>query len=191
MAPTTPAEEIGLLKKENGELRQLKHLLALKVEKIDRQFRSSKSERYVPDYKGQQKLFVEATLDPAPAMPAIVIPSRKAQTSRIPKEPKPLDPSLPRQRIQVPDPNLKELMCPERGRLRQSAFVVRIEVLARIAAEYYVKVCERTVFTSPLKTAPVNSPWLDEVLPRSRTHANRSIASQPEASRRLGIRCTT
>ena len=45
-------------------------------------------------------------------------------------------------------------------------------MLARKAAEYYVKAYERTVFTSPLKNAPVYSPWPDEVLPRSRTHAS-------------------
>ena len=172
IAPTEPAEEIGLLKKENEELRQLNRLLALKVEKLERQLWSPKSERYLPDDKGQQKLFAETKHDPAPAVPATPNPSRKAQTSRIPKGPKPLDPSLPRQRIQVPDPDLKELMCPESGRPRQPAFVERIEVLARKAAEYYVKVYERTVFTSPLKTAPVYSPWPDEVLPRSRMHGS-------------------
>ena len=172
IAPAAPAEEIGLLKKENEELRQLNRLLALKVEKLERQLWSPKSERYFPDDKEQQKLFAEPKLDPAPAVPAAVNPFRKAQTSRIPKGPKPLDPALPRQRIQVPDPDLKELMCPESGRPRQPAFVERIEVLARKAAEYFVKVYERTVFTSPLKTAPVYSPWPDEVLPRSRTHAS-------------------
>src|ERR1035438_4975336 len=98
MAPAARAEEIGDLKKENEELRQLNRLLALKVEKLERQLWSPKSERYVPDDKGQQKLFAEPELDPAPALPAAVNPSRKAQTSRIPKGPKPLDPSLPRQR---------------------------------------------------------------------------------------------
>jgi hypothetical protein len=52
----------------------------------------------------------------------------------------------------------RKLKGPESGRLRQPAFVERIEVLVRKAAEYYVKVYERTVFTSPLKTAPIYSP---------------------------------
>jgi transposase len=167
-----PAEEVLLLKKEIEELRQLNHLLALKVVKLERQLWSPKSERCVPDDKEQQKLFAEPAIEPAPATPEASNPSHKTQTSRIPKGPKPLDPSLPRQRIQVPDPDLKELMCPESGRPRQPAFVEQIEVLARKAAEYYVKVYERTVFTSPLKTAPVYSRWPDEVLPRSRTHAS-------------------
>jgi HAMP domain-containing protein len=33
IAPAAPADEIGLLKKENEELRQLNRLLALKVER--------------------------------------------------------------------------------------------------------------------------------------------------------------
>src|ERR1035438_10074501 len=92
IAPTEPAEEIGLLKKENEELRQLNRLLALKVEKLERQLWSPKSERYLPDDKGQQKLFAEPKLDPAPVVPATPNPPRKAQTSRNPKGPKPLDP---------------------------------------------------------------------------------------------------
>ena len=172
IAAAAPAEEIGLLRKENDELRQLNRLLALKVEKLERQLWSPKSERYVPDDTGQQKLFAEPEVEPVPAEPAEESPSRTGQASRIRKGPKPLDPSLPRQRIQVPDPDLKELVCPESGRPRQPAFVERIEVLARKVAEYYVKVYERTVFTSPLKTAPVYSPWPDDVLSRARTHAS-------------------
>jgi hypothetical protein len=158
ITPAATTEEIGLLKKENEELRQLNRLLALKVEKLERQLWSPKSERCLLDDKGQQKFFAEPEPVPATAAAALAGPSRRTQTSRIPKGPKPLDPSLPRVRIQVPDPGLMELMCPASGRPRQPAFVERIEVLARKAAEYYVKVYERTVFTSPLKTAPVYSP---------------------------------
>jgi hypothetical protein len=49
IAPATPADEIGLLKKENEELRQLNRLLALKVEKLERRLWSPKSERYLAD----------------------------------------------------------------------------------------------------------------------------------------------
>jgi hypothetical protein len=97
IAPAAPSEEIGFLKKENEELRQLNRLLALKVEKLERQLWSPKSERYVPDDTGQQKLFAEPKVEPAPAMPEASNPSRRTQASRIPKGPKPLDPSLPRQ----------------------------------------------------------------------------------------------
>ena len=70
IAPAAPVEEIGLLKKENEELRQINRLLALKVEKLERQLWSPKSERYLPDDTGQQKLFFEPELDPSPAVPA-------------------------------------------------------------------------------------------------------------------------
>lgn len=49
IAPVAPADEIGLLKKENEELRQLNRLMALKVEKLERQLWSPKSERHAPD----------------------------------------------------------------------------------------------------------------------------------------------
>ena len=68
-------------------MRQLNRLLALKVEKLERQLWSPKSERYLLDAKGQQKLLAEPKLDPAPAEPAAVDPSRKARTSRIRKGP--------------------------------------------------------------------------------------------------------
>jgi len=153
-----PAEEIGVLKQENEELRQLNRLLTLKVEKLERQLWSPKSERCLSEDQGQRKLFAEPKLEPEAAVDRAANPLRPAPTSRVARGPKPLDPSLPRVKIQVPDPALKELLCPESGEPRQPAFVEQIEVLARKAAEYYVKVYERTVFTSPLKTAPVYSP---------------------------------
>ncbi len=158
---------MDVLIRENAELRQLNRLLELKVEKLERQLWSPKSERYAPD-KNQQKLFTE--LQPA-ATPAQKL-ARPSRASGIPKGPKPLDPSLPRQTIRVADPELKELICPESGKLMQPGWLEWIEVLARKPAEYYVKVYERTVFTSPLKTAPVYSPWPMDALPRSRTHAS-------------------
>jgi transposase len=162
-----PLPSIDVLKKENTELRQLNRLLALKIEKLERQLWSPKSERYTPDEK-QQTLFAEPEHAPAPEQKTV----RTPKTSAIPRGPKPLDPSLPRTTIRVADPELKELICPESGKLMQPGWLEKIEVLARKPAEYYVKVYERMVFTSPLKTAPVYSPWPMDVLPRSRTHAS-------------------
>ena len=79
---------------------------------------------------------------------------------------------MPREVIAVPAPDLKELICPETGRAMQAAFVEVLEVLARKPAVYFVKRYERTVFTSPAKTAPVYGPWPQDVLPRSRVHAS-------------------
>ena len=72
----------------------------------------------------------------------------------------------------MPAPDLKDLICPETGRAMQAAFVEVLEVLARKPAVYFVKRYERTVFTSPAKTAPVYGPWPQDVLPRSRVHAS-------------------
>lgn len=96
-------------------------------------------------------------------------PSKK---TGLKKGPKPLDPALPREVIAIAAPDLKELICPVTGRPMQPAFVEVLEVLARKPAEYFVKRYERTVFTSPAKTAPVYGPWPADVLPRSRVHAS-------------------
>lgn len=108
-------------------------------------------------------------LAPTPFVPAAKSPSQK---SSIPKGPKPLDPALPREVRQLPDPELKELFCPVTKRPMQPAFVETLEVLARRPAVYYVQRYERTVFTSPAKTAPVYTAWPADVLPRARVHAS-------------------
>lgn len=172
--PATPdshPEEVSVLRKENAELREVNRLLKLKVEKLERQLWSPKSERTRGEDQAQGRLFAEpeAVLAPAAGTPA---KAGKGGGSRIAKGPKPLDPALRREVIRLPDPDLKDLICPESGRARQPAFVEWIEVLARRPAEYYVKVYERMVFTSEMKTAPVYAPWPVDVLPRSRTHAS-------------------
>ena len=83
----------------------------------------------------------------APARPAVSQP-------RAPTGPRPLDPALPRERIEVPAPELKQLICPMTGAPRQAGFLQVLEVLARRPAEYFVKRYERTVFVSPAKSAP-------------------------------------
>jgi transposase len=54
----------------------------------------------------------------------------------------------------------------------QPGFDEVLEVLARRPAVYYVRRYERTVFTSPAKTAPVYAEWPADVLPRARVHAS-------------------
>lgn len=63
-------------------------------------------------------------------------------------------------------------MCPVTKRPMPPAFVETLEVLARRPAVYYVQRYERTVFTSPAKTAPVYTAWPADVLPRARVHAS-------------------
>lgn len=156
---------------ERETLLATNRLQAFEIEKLRRELWSPKSERYVPDETKQGKLFddpVQPASAPEPERKGARRPARRGA----PKGPKPLDPSLPRETVRVPDPELKELICPETGRSRQPAFVQQLEVLARRPAQYYVKVYERVVFTSPAKTAPVYSPWPSDVLPRSRMHAS-------------------
>jgi transposase len=171
-APTYSAEEVEGLRREVEELRRDKRMLELKVEKLQRQLWSPKSERYAPgEDRRQGKLFAEPAAATPPAAPKQSGPRPPARRGE-PKGPQPLDPALPRETIRVPDPELKELICPETGRPRQPGFIEQVEVLARQPAQYYVKVYERVVFTSAAKTAPVYSPWPADILPRARMHAS-------------------
>jgi len=171
-AAALTAEEIELLKKENAELRELNHLLNLEVKALRAELWGPASERHVPGSGQKSEGFL---VEPAPeveAGPARQEGAKSGRSPGLPKGPKPLDPGLPRETIRVPDPELKELICPETGQLMQPGFLERIEVLARKPAVYYVKVFERMVFTSPAKSAPVYSPWPSAVLPRARMDAS-------------------
>ena len=86
--------------------------------------------------------------------------------------PKPLDPSLPREVIALPDPPAADRRCPLTGAPLVPGFAERLEVLARRAPADCVKRFERTVWVSPTKTAPVATPWPADVLPRARMHGS-------------------
>jgi transposase len=129
-----------------------------------------KSERTPKDDK--QGVFFDERAETV-AVPAAAAEKKKSDGApRTPKGPKPLDPALPREVIEVPAPELNELICPVTKQPMKPGFVERLEVLARRAPEYYVKAYERTVFVSPAKTAPVYAPWPTDILPRSRVHAS-------------------
>ncbi len=166
------SHELDKLRRENEELSAENRVLQLKVQKLQRMLWDKKSERMPKDDK-QGVFFDEAAETRADATPGIAAAKRKTDGApRTPKGPKPLDPALPREVIQVPAPELRDLICPVTKQPMQPGFVERIEVLARRAPEYYVKAYERTVFVSPAKTAPVYAPWPADVLPRSRVHAS-------------------
>lgn len=159
--------------REKEQLSAENRMLQLKVEKLQRQLWGRKSERLPADDK-QGVLFHEPVGAKADDVTAPVVPAAKksAGSSRTPRGPKPLDPALPRETIQVPAPELKDLICPVTKQPMTPGFVERVEVLARRAPVYFVKAYERTVFVSPAKTAPVYSPWPTDILPRSRVHAS-------------------
>jgi len=150
--------------------------LELRVKDLETQLYGRKSERrggLPPDDNLCWAELLQAAQALAPAAaPLPVAPLPRTPKAGLPKGPKPLDPALPREVIQVPSPDLKELICPVTQRPMQPAFVELLEVLARRPAVYFVQRYERTVFTSPAKTAPVYAPWPADVLPRARVHAS-------------------
>lgn len=105
-------------------------------------------------------------------------PGRRAKKTsdqwrpRVKHGPKPFDPNLPRVHIKLPDPPPEERICPVTGRPMRVGFTDEIEVLEIIPASVVVRVLERNVFVSPGKSAPVYTPWPDDVLPRPRVHAS-------------------
>ena len=149
--------------------------LELRVKDLETQLYGKKSEkRRILEEDGNltwDELLGEVrALAPAAEEPSS--PKAPSKKMGLKKGPKPLDPALPREVIAIPAPDLKELICPVTNRPMQPAFVEVLEVLARKPAEYFVKRYERTVFTSPAKTAPVYGPWPADVLPRARVHAS-------------------
>jgi transposase len=86
--------------------------------------------------------------------------------------PKPFDPALPRVKIKLPDPAPQDLICPVTGELMHPGFTERIEVMEFIPAAVVIRQLERTWFVSHAKSAPVATPWPDDVFARSRVHAS-------------------
>ena len=155
--------KVAKLETENEELRW-------KVRDLQQQLWGRKSERTVTAVESEQAfLFAE----PAP-IPAVAVPptAKAPRTAGAARGPRPLDPDLPREIVRLPDPDLKELMCPVMGRPMRPGFVETLEVLARKPAVWFVKSFERTVFVSEAKSAPVYSPWPSDVLSRSRVHGS-------------------
>lgn len=95
-------------------------------------------------------------------------PVTKSRSTGKKKGPKPLPAHLPRVIKHIDDPDLKDLICPETGKLMKPAFQQKIEVLSRKPAEYFVTRYIRNVFVSPAKTAPVTTDWPAYVLPKAR-----------------------
>jgi transposase len=136
-------------------------LLTQKNRKLARRAWGKKSERSAARKK--------TTTEPAA--------SRAKKTSdefrpRVKHGPKPFDPNLPRVHIKLPDPPPEARICPVTGQPMQFGFTDEIEVLEIIPACVVVRVLERNVFVSPGKSAPVYTPWPDDVFARPRVHAS-------------------
>jgi len=99
-------------------LRELVQWQQLRIKDLEVQLYGRKSEknRTAPDRNLEIAEIVAQVQSPAPVVsePAEQ-PEPKAAQPRAPKGPRPLDPALPRERIEVPAPELKQLICPVTG----------------------------------------------------------------------------
>jgi transposase len=86
--------------------------------------------------------------------------------------PKPFAADIPRVKIKLPDPEPKDRICPVTGQPMKPGFTETVEVMRIIPARVLIEQYERTVFVSPAKSAPVCTPWPDEVFARQRVHAS-------------------
>lgn len=173
MAPEAQqlAEEVDRLKIEN-------RVLSLRVKCLEKELYGSRSDRRPAEDPKQGRLEgieEQAAWDEArlaeESSPTETKPHNKKHGGKK-KGPKPINPDLPRVDESVPDPDLKNLICPVSGQPMRPAFAETVEVLARKPAEYYVRRLTRTVFTGAPEVAPVYSPWPSDVLPRSRIDAS-------------------
>jgi transposase len=183
MSATVPSsdplqKEHERLRREVNVLEAERQQLQLQVRMLKQRLWGPKSERQVsPTAESQRELFGDpagqaSSASAQPAAPIAKPAVTRSGKPRQPMGPKPIDPSLPRETIEVEAPSVEQLICPETKRPMQPGFVEELEVLARKPAQYYVKHYRRTVFVSPAKVAPVYAPWPADVLPRSRMHAS-------------------
>jgi len=171
------APEVPQLRAEVDRLKIENQVLSLRVKSLEKELYGSRSDRRPPEDPNQGRLeaideqaaWDEARLagENAPAAK----PRKQARNGKK-KGPKPISPDLPRVEESVPDPDLKDLVCPVTGKLMRSAFTETVEVLARKPAEFYVRRLTRNVFTGAPEAAPVYRPWPADVLPRSRIDAS-------------------
>ena len=160
--------EIRRLRKENARLKKRLHerqqqvvYLGQQNRKLRRQAWGRKSERT----SGKQKAPPAAS----GSKPAKTSDQHKAKEKH---GPKPFDPKLPRVKVKLPDPDPKDLICPLTGELMQPGFTETIEVMEFIPASIVIRQLERTWFVSGGKSAPVSTPWPDDVFARGRVHAS-------------------
>jgi transposase len=153
--------ELGESREREAQQAQTIALLTQKNRKLTRRAWGKKSER-------------SAARKKTGAEPAT---SKANKTSdefrpRVKHGPKPFDPDLPRVHIKLPDPSPEDRICPVTGQPMRIGFTDEIEVLEIIPASVVVRVLERNVFVSPGKSAPVYTPWPEDVFARQRVHAS-------------------
>jgi len=166
---------VAALQSEIEELKAENYRLGLRVKALERELYGSRSDRRESKEDERQQSFAgmdAAVAEPAESGgPAQQKPPRRERKGKK-KGPKALNPDLPRVHESIPDPDLKDLICPVTGKQMRKAFTEQVHVLARKPAEYYVRVLFRNVFVSPVGEAPVYSPWPADVMARSRIDAS-------------------
>lgn len=170
--PRAAADPVETLAARARDLEGENQRLALLGKDLQQQRWGRKAERGLATETATEarSLFEDAVV----ATPAVATPAPSTRRGRAGDRPgpKPLDPRLPRELIALPDPPAQERRCLLRGTSFVPGFREQLEVLARRPVVYYVKRFERTVWVSPMKTAPVATPWPADVLPRARMHVS-------------------
>jgi transposase len=154
---------------ENERLKGEVKVLSLRVKSLEKELYGRRADKRPMEDAAQTRLegIEESSAWEAEKIEATRPAARKERKGKK-KGPKPLNPDLPRVTESVPDPDLKDLICPVTGQMMKRAFTEKIEVLARKPPEYYVREIIRTVFASPTGDAVSYSPWPVDVLPKSR-----------------------
>lgn len=168
---TPPVHEIL---EQNEQLKVENRLLSLRVKALERELFGSRSDKR-PGKEDSAQSTLEG-IEGATAWEEIDEPVAERKKSKKhcgkKKGPKPINPDLPRVEESVPDPDLKDLICPVTGKPMRPAFTETIEVLARKPAEHYVRRITRTVFVGSSQSSPVYGSWPRDVLPKSRIDAS-------------------
>lgn len=186
MEPTAALKPQGKLSRESGEpiaarlasLTAENYRLTLRVKVLEAQLQARAIIREALSADPEAlSLFQDRTVASADVPPDVADGSRGPPARSRPMRHKaplrrPLDPALPREVIQLPDPPQQTRRCPLTGAPLLPGFTQALEVLARKPAVYFVKRYERTVWVSPAKSAPLTTPWPADVLPRSGVHAS-------------------
>ena len=86
----------------------------------------------------------------------------------------------------MPDPDLKQLICPVTGKLMRVGFVETIKVLSRAPAQYRMRSITRNVYVSQAGEAPVYNSWPKDVLPRS--HSDNNLAENALSPLKIGAK---
>jgi transposase len=160
-----PPEAVAKIEELKAENKRLE----LRVKALEKELYGSRADRRKPEDPNQTTFAgVDEVETQAPESAGPSAPARRQERKGRKKGPKPLNPDLPRVEEAIPDPDLKELICPLTGVAMKPVFEEKIEVLARKPAEYYVRVLVRRVFASPQGDGMAYSPWPPEVMPRSR-----------------------